>query len=289
MAQYLPILYAILALGGLGILFGLVLGLADKKFSVEADERVSAVRAAVAGANCGACGYAGCDAYAEAVVRGEAKANACTPGGMNTVKAINAIMGLDAEALAPVVARVRCQGTCERVSLRYDYTGLPTCRAASGISGGPSACEFGCVGLGDCVSHCAFGAIMIIDGVAVIDDNACTGCTMCVAACPRNIIKMLPKDQNVVVMCRNEAVGRIARLQCKTACIACKRCEKACPSDSVHVINGVAVIDETTCTCCGACIPVCPTHCIVNFYERDPEGEAAATAQAELLNVEIDI
>ena len=287
MAQYLPILYAIAALGGLGILFGLVLGLADKKFSVEADERVSAVRAAVAGANCGACGYAGCDAYAEAVVRGDAKANACTPGGAKTVKAIAQIMGVSADTLEPMVARVRCQGTCERVSLRYDYSGVPSCRAVSGISGGSSACEFGCVGFGECLSVCAFGAIQMVDGIAVIDDDVCTGCGMCVDVCPRNIIKMMPKDQTVVVMCRNEAIGRIARLQCKTACVGCKRCEKACPTESIKVVKGVAIIDETTCTRCGACIPTCPMHCIVNFYERDLEGEAAATRQAMLLEIEI--
>jgi len=287
MAQYMPILYAVIALGGLGILFGLVLGVADKKFSVEVDERVSAVRAAVAGANCGACGYAGCDAYAEAVVRGEAKANACTPGGAKTVKAIAEIMGVNADAQEPMVARVRCQGNCERVSPRYDYTGVPNCRAASGISGGPNACEFGCVGFGECESVCAFGAIQMIDGIAVIDDNLCTGCGMCVEVCPRSIIKMMPVDQTVVVMCRNEAIGRIAKNQCKTACIACKRCEKACPSESIKVVNGVAIIDETTCTRCGACVPVCPMHCIVNFYERDPEGMAAATRQAELLEIEI--
>jgi len=287
MAQFMPIIYAIIALGGLGILFGLVLGVADKKFSVEVDERVSAVRAAVAGANCGACGYAGCDAYAEAVVRGEAKANACTPGGAKTVKAIAEIMGVNADAQEPMVARVRCQGNCERVSPRYDYTGVPNCRAASGISGGPNACEFGCVGFGECESVCAFGAIQMIDGIAVIDDNLCTGCGMCVEVCPRSIIKMMPVDQTVVVMCRNEAIGRIAKNQCKTACIACKRCEKACPSESIKVVNGVAIIDETTCTRCGACVPVCPMHCIVNFYERDPEGMAAATRQAELLEIEI--
>ena len=289
MEQYMPILYAIIALGGLGIVFGLALGIADKKFSVEVDDRVSAVRAAVAGANCGACGYAGCDAYAEAVVRGDAKANACTPGGAKTVAAINAIMGLNSEAQEPLVARVRCQGDCENVTPRFNYNGVGSCRAATGIAGGPGACEFGCVGLGDCAGNCAFGAIDMIDGVAVVNEDACTGCAMCVAACPRDIIKMLPRDQTVVVLCRNEAIGRIARLQCKTACVGCKRCEKACPSDSIHVINGVAIIDETTCTRCGACIPVCPMHCIVNYYERDPEGEAAATAQAELINAEIDV
>lgn len=285
MESFLPVLYAILALGGLGILFGLVLGVADKKFSVEVDERVSAVRAAVAGANCGACGYAGCDGYAEAVVRGEAKANACTPGGEKTAKAIAAIMGVSADALEPLVARVRCQGTCENVSLRYDYSGIPSCRAAAGLSGGPTACEYSCVGLGDCVNRCPFGAISMINGVAVVNDDVCTGCGMCVATCPRGIIQMLPKDQTIVVMCRNEATGRIARLQCKTACVGCKRCEKQCPSESIHVVNGVAIIDETTCTRCGACIPACPMHCIVNFYDRDLAGEAAATAEAEMINL----
>lgn len=287
MAQYLPILYAIAALGGLGILFGLILGFADKKFAVEVDERVSAVRAVVAGANCGACGYAGCDAYAAAVVRGEASATACTPGGAKTVKAISEIMGVNAEATEPMVARVRCQGTCERVTPRYDYSGVQSCRAASGISGGPNACEFGCVGFGECRSVCAFGAIEMIDGIAVINDDLCTGCGMCVGVCPRNIIKMMPKDQTVVVMCRNEAIGRIARLQCKTACVGCKRCEKTCPTESIKVVNGVAIIDEATCTRCGACVPVCPMHCIVNFYERDPQEEAAVTKQADLQNIEI--
>ncbi len=288
MADYLPILYAILALGGLGVLFGLLLGVADKKFSVEVDERVSAVRTAVAGANCGACGYPGCDGYAEAVVRGDAPANACTPGGAKTAKAIAQIMGVDAEALVPLVARVRCQGTCENVSMRYDYSGIPSCRAAGSLAGGPTACEFGCVGLGDCVSRCPFGAISMIDGVAVVNGDVCTGCGMCVATCPRGIIQMQPRDQTVVVLCRNKATGRIARLQCKTACVGCKRCEKQCPTNSIRVINGVAEIDEATCTCCGACIPVCPMHCIVSYYEHDFIGEAAATAQAELLNVDID-
>jgi len=278
MAQYLPIIYAIAALGGLGILFGIVLGFADKKFAVEVDDRVSAVRAAVSGANCGACGYTGCDAYAEAVVHGDAKANACIPGGAKTVKAIDAIMGLHAQALEPMVARVRCQGTCERVTARYDYSGVPSCRAVSGISGGPNACEFGCVGYGECLSVCAFGAISMVDGIAMIDDDACTGCGMCVGVCPRNIIQMLPRDQTVVVMCRNEAIGRIARLQCKTACIGCKRCEKECSTESIKVVNGVAVIDENTCTRCGACIPVCPMDCIINFYERNLQDEATATA-----------
>ncbi len=277
MAVLLKILFAVAALGGLGVLFGFVLGFMGKKFAVKVDERVQAVRSAVAGANCGACGYAGCDAFAEAVVKGEADPNGCTPGGAKTAKAIAEIMGVDAGDVEPMVARVRCQGTCENVSARTDYSGIPSCRAASGISGGPTACEFGCVGLGDCVARCPFGAIRLEDGVAVIDEDLCTGCGVCVETCPRGIIQLLPRDQTIVVMCRNKAIGRIARLQCKTACVGCKRCEKQCPSDSIHVKDGVAIIDETTCTRCGACIQVCPMHCIINFYERgDMVDEAEA-------------
>ncbi len=276
METWLKILYAAVALGGLGILFGIVLGFVGKKFAVKVDERVQAVRDAVAGANCGACGYAGCDAFAEAVVKGEADPNGCTPGGAKTAKEIAAIMGVDAKSAEPMVARVRCQGTCENVTPRYEYSGIPSCRAASSMSGGPSACEFGCVGLGDCVARCPFDAIKIEDGVAVIDEDKCTGCGVCVDTCPRSIINLLPRDQTVVVMCRNKAIGRIARLQCKTACVGCKRCEKQCPSDSIHVVDGVAIIDETTCTRCGACIQVCPMHCIVNFYER---GDAASQTE----------
>lgn len=279
MDTVLKILFAVAALGGIGVLFGFVLGVAGKKFAVQVDERVQAVRAAVSGANCGACGYAGCDAFAEAVVRGEASTGGCTPGGKKSAEAVAAIMGVDAADVEPAVARVRCQGTCENVTPRYDYAGLSSCRAAGALSGGPSVCEFGCVGLGDCVNRCPFGAIQMKDGVAVVDEDACTGCGMCVAACPRNLIQMYPKDQTIVVLCRNKATGRVAALQCKTACVGCKRCEKQCPSDSIHVKDGVAEIDETTCTRCGACIPVCPMHCIVNFYERSEEDEKLLAAE----------
>lgn len=271
----LAIVYAVAVLGGLGAVFGLVLGYVGNKFAVEVDERVTRVRETLGGANCGACGYAGCDAFADAVVKGEAPANGCTPGGLKTAKAIGGIMGLAVTASEPMVARVRCQGTPDHVSPRYDYTGLPTCRAAAAMSGGPKMCEFGCLGLGDCMHNCAFGAIKLENGVAVIDDDVCTGCGVCVKTCPRSVITLTPKSKTVAVLCRNKAIGRIARLQCKTACVGCKRCEKNCPSDSIHVVDGVAEINPDTCTRCGACVEGCPMHCIVNYYLMDLEEERA--------------
>ena len=177
--NWIAILAALGVLGALGLLFGLVLGVVGKKFAVETDERVARVRDCLGGANCGACGYAGCDAFAEAVVKGEAKPNGCTPGGTKAAKAIGEIMGMDVSAMVPKVARVRCNGTCENVAPRYEYTGVQSCRAAAAISGGPKECHYGCLGYGDCLSRCAFGAISLENGIAHVDPDKCTGCGMC--------------------------------------------------------------------------------------------------------------
>ena len=265
----LNILFPLLVLGAIGLIFGLVLGFVGKKFAVEADERVEKVRQCLGGANCGACGFAGCDAFAEAVVAGRAPVNGCTPGGNATAKAIGEIMGLKAGTLEPVVARVRCSGNCDNMVVRYEYKGMESCRAAAAIAGGPKACHFACVGLGDCRKACKFDAIVIENGVARIDPNRCTGCGMCEAACPRQIIHLLPRSQTILVACRNKAIGRIARLQCRTACVACGRCVKQCPSEAIAVVDGVAQIDETKCTRCGACVPACPMHCIHNLFEEN--------------------
>lgn len=267
--DWIAILSALGVLGALGLVFGLVLGVVGKKFAVQTDERVAQVRECLGGANCGACGYAGCDAFAEAVVKGEAPANGCTPGGAKAAAAIGAIMGVEVSATEPKVARVRCNGTCENAAVRYTYTGLTSCRAAAAISGGPKECHYGCLGYGDCMARCAFGAISLADGIAHVDADKCTGCGMCEEACPRGIIHLLPRDKTIVVTCRNKAIGKLARLQCKTACVGCRRCERNCPSDAIHVEDGVAVIDESKCTRCGACVAGCPMHCIQNFYESE--------------------
>ncbi len=256
------ILYAVATLGGLGILFGLMLTFADKKFAVPVDERVTLVREAVAGANCGACGYPGCDAYASAVVKGEADISLCTPGGQKTLDALAQIMNKKAETTEVQVARVLCQGETGVVKPRVEYKGLQTCHTAVGIAGGPSMCVWGCVGLGDCVRVCRFDAMKIENGIVVINEEMCTACGMCVRECPRSVIKLLPKAARVTVRCQNAAPPREARLVCDKACIACRRCEKACNFDAIHVSNNCALIDPRKCTLCGECVKVCPTKCI---------------------------
>ncbi|MDD4080034.1 MAG: RnfABCDGE type electron transport complex subunit B [Eubacteriales bacterium] len=256
------ILSAVAVLGGLGVLFGLVLTFADKAFAVPVDERYARVREVVAGANCGACGYAGCDAYAAAVVTGEASITACTPGGQKTFDALAEIMGENAVAVAPEVAKLLCQGEDGVVKSRYDYQGTPSCHEATQLAGGPTACAWGCVGYGDCVKACQFDAMKIENGIVFIDENKCTACQLCVPECPRSLIKMLPRAAKVTVRCLNAANAKDAMAACSKACIACKRCEKACEYDAIHVIGNCAVIDPEKCTLCGECVKVCPTKCI---------------------------
>lgn len=256
------ILYALLALGALGLVFGLVLGVADKKFHVEVDPRVEKVRACLGGANCGACGFAGCDAFAEAVVAGKVLPNGCPAGGAATACAIGEVLGITVETKAPVVARVICQGTCGVAKERYEYDGYKSCRVAASMAGGPKQCRFSCVGLGDCALACAFDAITMKDGIAYIDEKKCVGCGACVDVCPHNVIHLKPADASVLVRCQNRDVARVARDVCMKACIACGRCVKTCKYDAIKVENGFAVIDEEKCTRCGECAEVCPCKCI---------------------------
>lgn len=258
----MTILYAGILLGALGIIFGLVLSFANKKFHVEVDERVAKVRECLGGANCGACGYPGCDGFAAAVVKGEAPVNGCAPAGEKGAKAIGKIMGVEAASGEKLVARVLCQGEDGIVKERYQYDGYLSCATASGLAGGPKDCRFACLGLGDCMDKCAFDAIHIENSIAHIDPAKCTACGNCVKACPRGVIKLLPVSANVTVRCRNSDTARAARAVCMDACIGCGRCKKECQYDAITVENGFARIDPAKCTRCGSCAAVCPCKCI---------------------------
>ncbi len=260
-----------LLLGALGLIFGAVLSFAGKKFHVEVDERVAQVRECLGGANCGSCGYAGCDAFAQAVVDGKAKPDGCPPAGEAGAEKIAGIMGVTVETGERMVARVLCHGIDGVVKDRYLYDGYQSCAVAAGIAGGPKQCRFACIGLGDCADHCAFNAISMVDGVAVIDETKCQACGMCVKNCPRNAIRMMPVSQSVYVRCRNSDVARVARAVCMDACIGCGRCKKECQYDAITVENGFAHIDPEKCTRCGACAKVCPCSCIVNLASGEDE------------------
>ena len=261
--DWIAILIAAGVLLALGAVFGIILSLADKKFFVPTDERVQAVRGCLGGANCGACGFAGCDAFAESVVEGKAKINGCPPGGNEAAQAIGAIMGIEAEQGEKKTAMVMCRGTCDRAKMRYDYDEYASCSLAASLAGGPKMCRFSCVGFGDCVKVCAFDAITVVDGLAVIDHDKCTACGQCVGVCPRNIIQLVPDvPECAVVLCRNEDFGKAAKASCDHACFACGKCTKVCPSNASILQNGIAVIDYEKCERCGKCVDACPCHCI---------------------------
>ena len=257
------VLYAMLALGGIGTIFGAVLTFADKQFHVPSDERAEKIRAALPGANCGACGFAGCDAYAEAVAEGSAKPSLCTPGGKKCAEEIASVLGVEVDFQeSGRVAKVICQGKKETAKDRYEYNGYQSCRLAASMGGGPKKCSYACVGLGDCARVCAFGAIRIENGLAMVNEEKCAACGVCESVCPRHVIQMRPKDAAVVVLCQNRDGAKTAREACAKACIACGRCVKECQAGAIRLEDGFAKIDPDKCTRGGECAKVCPGGCI---------------------------
>lgn len=246
----------------LAFVIGTALGWFEKKFKVERDPKIDEVRAALPGANCGGCGYPGCDGYAEAVATGRAATNKCTAGGSSTAEAVSHIMGVAAVA-EDVVAVLLCQGTKDLAAPRGDYIGIRTCRAAKLSAGSLKACNWGCQGLGDCTAVCQFDALhMGDDGLPHVNYDNCTGCGMCVAECPQKLFTLVPRDRKgSVVLCSNRNVIKANVLKtCKIGCIKCEICVKNCPEKCIAMVDGIPVTDYAKCTSCGVCVQKCPTH-----------------------------
>ena len=257
-----PILIAFAVLAAIGALLGLVLAIASRVFYVKVDERVEQITECLPGANCGGCGYAGCAALADAIVKGEAKTTACGAGGPKVARKIAAIMGEESVDFVGVRAQVLCSGCSEKVKLKYRYEGLEDCRSAIRQGGGDKLCPSGCIGHGTCVKACVFDAIHVIDGVAVVDYDKCTGCGKCAEACPKSIIRLVPFKADIWVGCSSHDKGVVTKSYCEVGCIGCKICEKNCPTGAVKVENGLASIDYDKCDHCGICYEKCPRHVI---------------------------
>ena len=258
----MKILLPVLIFIGLGLLMGALLALASKLFAVKKDEKAEAIKECLPGANCGGCGYSGCDAYAAAVSAGDAPVNKCSVGGVEAASKIAQIMGVDAGEQVRMRAQVMCSGTGEYAKKKYIYEGIDDCVAASKIGGGDKMCKNGCIGLGTCVRACPFDAIIVEDGVAAVDYSKCKGCGICVSACPKGIIKLIPFDAKHWVGCMSVDDGKNTRKVCDVGCISCKLCQKNCPAGAINVDNFVASIDYDKCTGCDICTDKCPRHII---------------------------
>lgn len=256
------IISAILVVGGIGLVFGCILAFASFIFKVEEDERIGLISAELPGANCGGCGYAGCSAFASAVVEGTAPVNGCTVGKNAVAEKVAAIMGCEAENIEPMVARVLCAGTCDVAKDKYEYQGISNCAAAAKLAGGAKSCPNGCLGLGSCAEACKFDAISVENGIAKVDPEKCTACGQCVEACPKKIIAMIPKKKKYTVDCSATTPGAATGKNCSVGCIGCKICEKNCLFDAIKVENALARIDYEKCTDCGICAEKCPKKII---------------------------
>lgn len=274
-------IYPALVMGGLGVVFGSLLAFASKKFYVEVDQRQTEIRALLPGANCGGCGFPGCDGYAEACAAGAAKLNLCAAAGPEVAAKIAEIMGVAAESAEPQAAFVKCQGSFAKTVKNCIYQGSEDCREAAVVPGrGPSSCAYGCMGFGTCVKVCAFGAIEIVDGLAVVDREKCVGCGACAAECPRGVIAMAPKRSKIQVACSNPLKGPFVKQVCSVGCIGCTLCVKACPKEAIEMKGSLAVIDAAKCVNCGLCAQKCPVKAIADARPA-PAVKAAEPASAQ--------
>lgn len=257
------ILIPVAAMAVLGLIFGVGLAYALKLFGIEVDPTTFKILSLLPGANCGACGKAGCTAFAEALKKGEVMPASCAVSNEAARKSIAELLGITHDTKVKTVATVLCNGG-SRAKDKYAYKGIASCKAASLIFGGHKACSFGCLGLGDCVEACPFEAIrMDRDALPVVDPGKCTACGRCVKACPKNLYLLLPLDCNYYVKCSSKDPGGATAKVCKSGCIACLKCEKACPAGAAKVELNLSRIDPEKCRNIGKCFEVCPTKVIV--------------------------
>lgn len=267
------IIWTIAIISLLGLVLAAILYLIANKFKVEEDPRVDEIEKVMPGANCGGCGFAGCRAFADSVVKATDLDNHfCPVGGNEVMQKVASILGYEVKSKAPMLAVVRCNGACEFRPRINIYDGIKSCKIKANLYSGDTGCAFGCLGCGDCVSACQFDAIHMDEttGLPVVDQEKCTACGACVKACPKNIIELRlqgPRGMRVFVSCVNRDKGPIAKKACASACIGCGMCEKTCMHGAIVVNDNIAYIDYSKCKLCRECVAVCPTGAIhdINF------------------------
>ncbi len=278
------VLITIISLSAIALTAAVILYFVAQKFKVYEDPRIDEVQAVLPAANCGACGFAGCRNFAEALVEADSfEGLVCPVGGASVMEEAARLLGKESPAVEPTVAVLLCNGSPEFRHRTSVYDGSADCRILHNLYIGESDCSYGCLGKGDCVRACNFDALHMdpVSGLPVTTDDKCVSCGACVKACPRNLFelrKKAKKDRKIYVACSNRDKGGPARRACKVACIGCGKCQKVCAFDAITIENNLAVIDAFKCTFCRKCVTECPTNAIleINFPPRKPKVEATA-------------
>lgn len=274
-------LISVLAImGAIGVIFGFVLAFANKKLAVELNPLIHLVEDVLPKGQCGSCGYAGCQAYAEAVVLDkDVSPSLCTPGKQAVALRVAELTGKTPEEVEPRFAYVKCASPSTTSSNKFIYSGIEDCVAAKLLHNGAKECKYGCLGLGTCVKQCVFDAIELNDqGLPVVDKTNCTGCGKCASACPNNVIEMVPAGAHVVVACNSRHKGAVARKICSIACIGCSLCKKQCPNGAIEMVENLAVVDSHICIekCSQmVCLEKCPTKAIQEILNNSLEKAAS--------------
>jgi len=260
-----PILDSALVLGGVGLFFGFLIAMANKKFYVWEDPRIGEVEQLLPNSNCGACGQPGCRAFAEGLVNGKLQPSGCTVMGAEDIEEVAGYLGVDAGSASKRVARLLCAGGKNEAARNSDYAGLETCKAAAAIAGGGKACNWGCLGLGDCERACLLDAIFMNDDLLpVVIPDLCTACSDCVVACPKDLFQLMPIEQKLIVQCKNLLKGDAAEDLCSVACNTCNRCVADSEPGVIEIIDNLAVINyEKNALTDPKATERCPTGAIV--------------------------
>ncbi|MDR0595945.1 MAG: RnfABCDGE type electron transport complex subunit B [Clostridiales Family XIII bacterium] len=265
----------------IGLVAGVGLTLAAKYMAVSVDERAARINSVLPGANCGACGFAGCSDYASAIVDSGAKPNLCPVGGADVAAKISTVLGVEVDAAEQRYARVRCAGTFSKTRYVMRYRGMQSCAANKTFYRGRGACPNACLGYGDCTYACNYGAIYMYHGVAVVDKDKCVACGLCVERCPNKLIELARGGSDIFVRCSNTEKGKVTRSMCSVGCIACGRCVKACKFGAVEIENNLAAIDQEKCVGCGLCVKECPMNIIRKYSDPSfPHHRAKSASPA---------